>query len=187
MENSDRTDNTLVWKYGMILFAVVLLTAFLIYMFGSMDQNVTGKASALISEYNVPLNVRQCIEDYEGYICQADANINLPDNNTGIHFVATAQVLITQEGNDLYIVKLTPGFDYGHLVKYRIPDNIKEALTNLTLVASDYMYCTTASSTEYRCYVPTNMAPLGNATLYYAPLFEITMDGNTVKKVLVYV
>lgn len=187
MENRGEPDSGYLLMYCVVLALVVLLSALLVYIFWHIEGNTTGDVAKLLSEYNVPLEVKQCTKDYEGYVCQADANILLPDKNTDVEFIATAQVFITQEDNALYIVKVTPGFDAGHLFKQEIPENIKEVLKAITLVVSDKMYCLTASEREYRCYIPTNIAPMGNATLYYAPLFEIEIDNNTVKRVVVHV
>lgn len=187
MTGQSAIDLKTVFYYGAVMTAVVLLSAVVIYLIEQHEGSTVQEVNALLAEHNVPLTVRDCTAFATGYICDVDAEINIPDTNKDIRFVATSQAIITEEGNTLYIVKVTPYLTTNAPEKHEIPTAVKDALSELTLVVSDEMYCLRATDNEYLCYIPTNMAPMGNATLYYAPLFYITLDGDRVKEVVVYV
>lgn len=170
-----------------VLVAFVIVSYLLLQYTNSKMAEYSSAAQEILDEYNAQLIAYDCEPSNLGYICSADATVKLPDSNTGVKIFATAQVLIEQDGNTLNIVKLSPATESQILQKVEIPSDVREVLQKITFVVSDYMYCESAKDTEYVCYIPTNMAPLGNAVLYYAPLFRIQLDNGEVSVIKVYV
>lgn len=167
------------------VLAGILLVAYLLLTSNPPDQ-LANTMNGKLKDYNVPLDLVTCRPTPTGPLCTADANIQVPDTN-GIRYTARADVLIVEDGNTLTIVKLTPPPETTMIREAEIPDEVREAIGKITLVFGDTMYCITNTATKLKCYIPTNQAPLGNATIKFAPLFEIQFEDNNVTSVLVYV
>ena len=172
---------------ALALLVVLVISAWALYgMMQRRSNDMTTRVNQLLEEYNVPLTVSNCTSTTAGPVCEAYADITLPDNNTGIQFQAVANVLFIQENDALVMVKLSPYMGETALTYEKIPQDIKDAVRHLTILQTDNMVCLPPMSKVQRCYIATNVAPLGNGQLFYAPLFEIYReDDGKIQKVVV--
>lgn len=160
--------------FALAFVAGLLGSAWMLYSLAQkQSSDVTANVNRLLDEYNVPLTVSNCTSTIAGPVCAAYADINIPDNNTGIQYQAVADVLFVHEGNTLVMVKLSPYTGDTALKYERVPEDIKDAVNRLTVLQTDNMVCLPSQPRVQRCYIATNVAPLGNGQLFYAPLFEI--------------
>jgi len=172
-------ERTVGFLRGLVAVSLLLVAAWLLYYYFSVNgPSSDTKVQGLLREYNANLTVSNCMQDYEGYMCNATAEINMPDKNVSAKIYARAQVLVVPEKNSLVIVKISPEAHRPNLFAVKVPDKLKSALSKITMIPADQMFCVERTDTMYKCYIPTNIAPMGKATLLYAPLFEIHLDEN---------
>lgn len=168
---------------AILLFAILMAALILVYLPQSSPTDLspayTPKVKAWLKEANIQMQVSDCITNPSlGYICTATSQVKIPDLNIDANYYASAPVLVYRDQNSVVLVKIDPVTKMD-LKPVKVDNNIKQILKPLTIAKPEYMYCISASNNSYKCYIPTNMAPLGNGTLYYAPLFEIHKDNNT--------
>lgn len=179
------------------ILAVASAVAILVMrIFSPYHENYTTKVEQLFSEYNVNLDPVYCTQTLldgnnsklTAYYCTVDANINISDKNVTAEFVARGNLLVLQEGNKLYLYKLEPSTNE-ILRKTPITDDVKNVITKVTLIMDNYALCKEwTSNSDIECYIPTNKAPLGNAIIIYAPLFELVKDDSgNITRVIVHV
>ena len=170
---------------GILLFAILMAVVVLYYLPNGATANnavaaaYTPKVQAWLKEANIQMNVSDCMPNPSlGYICTVTSQVKIPDLNIDANYYASAPVLVYRDENSVVLVKIDPATNMD-LKPVKVDNTIKQILKPLTIVKPEYMYCVSMSNNSYKCYIPTNMAPLGKGTLYYAPLFEIHRDNNT--------
>ena len=176
------------------LIAIFLTYAFFYYLFPVADHQYTDRVKDLFKEYNVGLDPVTCrsvlvtgVRDgTHTYYCTVDANVNLHETNHHIYYVARGNLLVVDEGNRLLLYKLEP-YSGAPLSMNRIPEKYAEALLPITLVVDNKALCISSTGSVVSCYVPTNKAPLGKATILYAPLIDFTVQDGNIAKVVVHV
>ncbi len=175
----------------LVLFAVALT---MLYYDMGQAKDARDTVKAMFQEYNVNLTPVTCkqaiVKDENGledaYACTVDATIQLNDQNINTEYVARGKLLVIKDGNQLLLFKLEP-WDNGPFTRTEIPDYVAEALSKVTLVFGNHALCTTKMGNTVSCYFPTNKAPIGNATIVYAPLIDLEIENNQVSKVIVHV
>ena len=181
---------------GLFLLLAILLAAFEVYN-NQKHLDRIQQISATLAEYNVPdFLVQECQDAPIGTLCTLDVEIKLPDKNITALYYARGKVLLYNESNKLVLYKLEPAPENPFVLEeMNIPDNIREALSKVTLVIGNRMFCEQYVATSvdgtvtrhYKCYIPTNVAPIGKTTIYYAPLFEIDDNNGEIVRVIVHV
>lgn len=194
MKEDDTERKVFTTTLAMVLIAIGAAVAVWLYAVEYTKQDLTSSAIELFKEYNVPLNVVKCgaFAIHQGnnvtiaYSCTVDANVNLRDKNTSTKFIARGNLIVVKDENNLYLYKLEP-VPSEPLEEVNVPDDVRRALSSVTLVMGDRMLCKQFRRDYMKCYIPTNRATYGNASIVYEPLFEIYKEGNTIEKVIVHV